>query len=146
MSSSASNSRRGCSTRKTASGNFCDSRLDSCRIFVIRTHGIHANLNDRLRSVSSKFLPVRGTTTLMKRLLAGGLLASLLFCSVTPLAQASTTGTIRGRVIDATTHAPIVGAKVVAQAPTQSETTSTDASGSFTFISLTPDTYTVSAS
>jgi hypothetical protein len=59
---------------------------------------------------------------------------------------AGTTGTLRGRVLDATTHAPIAGALVVAAAPSQTAQSVTDAAGAFSFISLQPDTYTVSAS
>ncbi len=61
-------------------------------------------------------------------------------------ANAGTTGTLRGRVIDATTHAPIAGALVAASSPSQSASALTDASGSFSFISLQPDAYAVSVS
>jgi Carboxypeptidase regulatory-like domain len=58
---------------------------------------------------------------------------------------AGTTGTLRGRVVDATTHAPIAGVVVTAFSPSQTAQTVTDAAGAFSFISLAPDTYTVSA-
>jgi hypothetical protein len=61
-------------------------------------------------------------------------------------ARAGTTGTLRGRVIDAATRAPIAGAVVTAAAPSQTAQTLSDAAGAFSFISLQPDTYTVSAS
>ncbi|HEX3368801.1 MAG TPA: carboxypeptidase-like regulatory domain-containing protein, partial [Candidatus Cybelea sp.] len=61
-------------------------------------------------------------------------------------ARAGTTGTLRGRVIDATTRAPLAGVAVSAVAPSQTAQTVSDASGSYSFISLQPDTYTVSAS
>jgi len=65
----------------------------------------------------------------------------------TPLqARAGTTGTLLGRVTDAATHAPIAGATVTATSPSQVAQSVTDASGNYSFISLQPDTYTVSAS
>ena len=60
-------------------------------------------------------------------------------------ALAGTTGGISGTIVDTETRAPIADAQVTAAAPSQSATTRTDASGHFTFLSLTPDTYTVSA-
>ncbi len=61
------------------------------------------------------------------------------------VARAGTTGTLRGHVVDVSTHAPIAGVVVVAAAPSQTAQSVTDAAGSFSFISLQPDTYTVSA-
>lgn len=61
-------------------------------------------------------------------------------------ARAGTTGTLRGRVVDAATHAPIAGAVVNVTSPSQTAQSTSDASGAFSFISLAPDTYTVSAS
>ncbi|HZV77036.1 MAG TPA: TonB-dependent receptor [Candidatus Babeliales bacterium] len=61
-------------------------------------------------------------------------------------ARAGTTGTLRGRVLDAATHAPIAGAAVIASSPSQTAQTVSDGAGAFSFISLQPDTYTVSAS
>jgi Carboxypeptidase regulatory-like domain/TonB dependent receptor/TonB-dependent Receptor Plug Domain len=61
-------------------------------------------------------------------------------------ARASTTGTLRGHVRASGTGAPLAGAVVVATSPSQVERTTSDASGSFAFIALAPDTYTVSAS
>jgi hypothetical protein len=60
-------------------------------------------------------------------------------------ALAGTTGGLRGRVIDQATGAGISGVLVNAVSPSQSEATRTDASGTFAFISLSPDTYVVSA-
>ncbi len=60
-------------------------------------------------------------------------------------ALAGTTGGLRGRVVDATTNTGVAGATVTATSPTQSASTTTDASGGFSFITLAPDTYTVSA-
>jgi|HubBroStandDraft_4_1064222.scaffolds.fasta_scaffold00002_11 hypothetical protein len=61
-------------------------------------------------------------------------------------ARAGTTGTLRGRVVDAATHAPIAGAVVTAASPSQTAQSLSDAAGAFSFISLAPDAYTVSAS
>jgi hypothetical protein len=70
------------------------------------------------------------------------LVSAALPCSV----WAGTTGTLHGRVTETGTGTPIAGAAVVATSPSQSATTTTDASGSYSFISLQPDTYTVNAS
>ena len=61
-------------------------------------------------------------------------------------ARAGTTGTLRGRVVDAATSAPIAGAVVSAVSPSQTAQTVSDSAGAFSFISLQPDTYTVNAS
>jgi hypothetical protein len=61
-------------------------------------------------------------------------------------ARAGTTGTLRGRVVDAATHAPVAGATVTAVSPSQTAQTVSDSAGAFSFISLEPDTYTVNAS
>ncbi|MBV8197950.1 MAG: TonB-dependent receptor, partial [Candidatus Eremiobacteraeota bacterium] len=60
-------------------------------------------------------------------------------------ASAGTTGTLRGRIVDAATHAPIAGAEISAVSPSQAVRTISDGAGSFSFLSLQPDTYTVSA-
>ncbi len=70
-------------------------------------------------------------------------LAAVCFPSPAP---AGTTGGITGRVIDAQTHAPIAGVTVTAASPSQSATSTTDSSGTFRFLTLTPDTYTLSFS
>lgn len=56
---------------------------------------------------------------------------------------AGTTGSLSGSVTDSATHQPIAGAKVTVSSPAQSATVTTDGSGRFTFLSLSPDTYTV---
>ena len=61
-------------------------------------------------------------------------------------ALAGTTGGLTGSVVDADSSAAIAGATVIAASPSQSATTTTDASGHFTFLTLSPDTYTVSVS
>ncbi len=66
--------------------------------------------------------------------------------SVTPLAAlAATTGSLSGTVVDTQSRAPIAGALVTIASPSQVEHATTDASGHYTFISLGPDTYTLSA-
>jgi hypothetical protein len=57
---------------------------------------------------------------------------------------AGTTGTITGTVTDPSTNQPISAARVTAASPSQTATTTTDRSGRFTFVSLSPDTYTFS--
>jgi hypothetical protein len=61
-------------------------------------------------------------------------------------ANAGTTGQFRGRVVDSATNAPLVGVRVSVVSPSQSAASLTDAQGSFSFISLAPDTYTVTLS
>jgi hypothetical protein len=80
----------------------------------------------------------------MKRSLAASLLLALF--SLNAPAVAGTTGSLKGRVTDATTHAPIAGAIVSAVSPSQRATARTDATGTYVFLSLEPDTYTVTAS
>src|SRR5579872_6314895 len=59
-------------------------------------------------------------------------------------AQAGTTGSLSGYVTDAATLSPISGAVVSAVSPSQTTTTTTGASGNYVFLSLIPDTYSVS--
>ncbi|HTU71028.1 MAG TPA: TonB-dependent receptor [Candidatus Baltobacteraceae bacterium] len=61
-------------------------------------------------------------------------------------ALAGTTGGLSGTVSSAATGAPIAGANVVASGASQVARTTTDAAGRFNFLSLAPDTYTVSVS
>jgi len=77
-----------------------------------------------------------------------GLLAGIIACSLAlaTSASAGTTGGLHGRVTDAATGAPIAGATVSASSPSQLETVKTDQSGVFVFISLSPDTYTITVS
>jgi hypothetical protein len=56
---------------------------------------------------------------------------------------AGTTGTITGTVVNEATKAPIAGASVTAESPSQVARVTTDASGRFTFLSLAPETYTI---
>ena len=57
---------------------------------------------------------------------------------------AGTTGGLSGTVTQTDTGAPIAGAKVTVTSPSQTATTTTDSGGHFTFVSLAPDTYTLS--
>src|SRR5580704_2956880 len=68
---------------------------------------------------------------------------SLLATSVPP-AQAGTTGALSGTVVLSGTTTPIADATVAVMSPSQTATSHTDATGHFSFVSLTPDTYTVS--
>jgi hypothetical protein len=65
-----------------------------------------------------------------------------LFCQET-WALAGTTGGLTGTVLDADTSAPIAGAQVTASSPSQTASGVTDAHGHFAFLTLEPDTYTV---
>ncbi len=75
-----------------------------------------------------------------------GTLVLALVLALGGVAHAGTTGTVRGRVVDADTHSGIAGASVSIVSPSQSATTKTDVHGDFVFISLQPDTYTVTVS
>ena len=67
-------------------------------------------------------------------------------CNGITAVSAGTTGALSGKVFDAASQAPVAGAKVSAVSPSGSATTVTDKNGSFTFISLSPDTYALSVS
>jgi hypothetical protein len=68
---------------------------------------------------------------------------SLSFCR--SVALAGTTGTIRGHVEDRATKAPLAAVTVNAAAPSGAAIAKTDAHGNYVFISLSPDTYTLTA-
>ena len=80
---------------------------------------------------------------LMKRCLVAVLVLVSFVLQGTTSVLAGTTGGINGTVVDASTSQPIAGAHVSAVSPSQQANTTTDASGRFSFISLSPDTYTV---
>ncbi len=61
-------------------------------------------------------------------------------------AAGGVTGTLRGQLVDAKTNAPIAGAKVVMLAGSGTLTGTTDQHGSFTFLDVPPDTYSVQLS
>jgi len=58
---------------------------------------------------------------------------------------AGTTGALSGEVLDAQTNAAIANVIVTVSSPSQSAQATTDPSGHFIFLSLAPDTYTISA-
>jgi hypothetical protein len=59
-------------------------------------------------------------------------------------ALAGTTGGLTGTVLDAGSGAPIAGARVQVSSPSDVSSVTTDASGHFAFLTLAPDTYTLS--
>jgi len=84
--------------------------------------------------------------TLVLRSVRSLLISALALCGlVTSPATAGTTGGLSGVVINAANRQPIADARVTATSPSQMGSAVTDASGHFTFASLAPDQYTVSA-
>ncbi|MBV9717723.1 MAG: TonB-dependent receptor [Candidatus Eremiobacteraeota bacterium] len=79
------------------------------------------------------------------RLLKSILVAAMVATLPVP-GPAGTTGGITGRVVEARSNAPIQGVFVTATSPSQSARSVTDATGTFRFLSLAPDTYTLSFS
>ncbi|MBV8434891.1 MAG: TonB-dependent receptor [Candidatus Eremiobacteraeota bacterium] len=71
------------------------------------------------------------------------LLSGALFLWGLP-ALGGTTGSVRGRVVDAATGKSVAGATVTASSPSQRASTASDATGQFGFLSLAPDTYVLS--
>ncbi len=82
--------------------------------------------------------------SLMRRSVAAVLLILTFVLQGTTSVLAGTTGTISGTVTDASTNQPIAGLRVTAASPSQTATAITDAGGHYAFLSLAPDTYTVS--
>ena len=74
------------------------------------------------------------------------MLAALLCAAffISPAAQAGTTGTIAGVVTDTETGKALADVRVTAVSGSQTESTTTNASGFYSLQALTPDTYTVS--
>jgi Carboxypeptidase regulatory-like domain/TonB dependent receptor len=71
--------------------------------------------------------------------------AALIVAALLPFPTlAGTTGGITGRVQDAQTKAPIAGVVITVVSPSQNGTAVSDASGTFRFLALAPDTYTIS--
>lgn len=70
---------------------------------------------------------------------------SIAFVSQGTWALAGTTGSLTGTLTDSSTGKPVGDATIVASSSSQTATTQTDASGHFSFLSLSPDTYSVSA-
>src|SRR6516225_4390897 len=81
----------------------------------------------------------------MKGLLRLAFLSVAVLLAQGTWALAGVTGTLNGTVLLSSTNAPVAQAKVTASSPSQTSTSTTDNSGHFTFVSLVPDTYTVTA-
>jgi hypothetical protein len=77
--------------------------------------------------------------------LVTSLVLFLTFISQGTSAIAGVTGGITGTVVDSDTGAPIAGARVTASSPSQTATATSDAAGHFGFLTLAPDTYTITA-
>lgn len=78
------------------------------------------------------------------RFLTVGIICILIAAGVHP-ADAGTTGSVRGTVLDSATNAPVAGVRVTVDAPSQLATVTADAAGEFRFISLAPDSYALRA-
>ena len=74
-----------------------------------------------------------------------GVLLAIAFVFQGTWALAGTTGSISGSLTDSSNGKPIADATITASSPSQTASAKTDASGHFAFLSLAPDTYTVSA-
>jgi hypothetical protein len=85
---------------------------------------------------------MRASLTL--RTAAAATALAVFLCSGFATAVAGTTGSVTGTIVDAASGRPIADARVVALSPSQRSSTTTNASGRFTFLSLAPDTYTLS--
>jgi len=72
------------------------------------------------------------------------LLAVFAILAATSAARAGTTGGLSGVVTQIPSNAPIANARVTLASPSQNAVAHTDAGGHFSFVSLAPDTYTVS--
>jgi hypothetical protein len=75
------------------------------------------------------------------RVLALATFASCCFLSSVLRASAGTTGGLTGRVVDGQTHAPLAGAKISLISASGGASATTNAQGSYAFVSLSPDTY-----
>ncbi|HKE38145.1 MAG TPA: TonB-dependent receptor, partial [Candidatus Baltobacteraceae bacterium] len=82
---------------------------------------------------------------LRRHVVTAAVLLVTMLCQET-WALAGTTGGLSGVVVDADTSAPVAAVTVTASAPSGNATVTTDASGRFAFLTLAPDTYTVTAS
>ena len=69
------------------------------------------------------------------------LIALVAFASVV---RAGTTGGLAGTVVDGSTGQPLAGARISVASPSQTSAVTSDAAGRFAFLSLAPDTYTLS--
>ena len=83
-----------------------------------------------------------GARPLLRRWLSAVTMASL--AVVAQPVWAGTTGSLAGAVLETPGGTPIANATVTASSPSQVAVTHTDARGGFVFLSLAPDTYTIS--
>src|ERR1700730_12421731 len=111
-----------------------------CRIPTV-AFGRHLSREDAI--VASHFKERFGMPKL--GFLRIALLALLVVLSQGTWARAGTSGGLTGQVVlnDGT---PLAGANVTATSPSESVSTKTDATGHFAFVSLIPDTYTLTVS
>jgi outer membrane receptor protein involved in Fe transport len=72
------------------------------------------------------------------------LLVAIALVLLGTFARAGTTGGLSGTVLESGQKTPVPNAKVTATSPSQSTSTRTDGTGHFSFLSLAPDTYSVS--
>jgi len=71
-------------------------------------------------------------------------ISGVLALYVAPIAaMAGTTGGVTGRVVDSGTQVPLANVAVTITSPSQTATATSDANGSYRFLSLAPDTYTL---
>lgn len=77
--------------------------------------------------------------------IAAALAGAAFALAITAPGMSRTTGSISGHVRDSKSDAPLVGARVTVAAPSQTAIDVTTATGAFAFVSLSPDTYTVTA-
>ena len=80
------------------------------------------------------------------RLLIIAVLIAQALTAFTSPARAGTTGGVTGRIVEAVSGAAIAGVSVSITAPSQSATETTDSAGVYRFLSLSPDSYTISLS
>ncbi|MBV8245423.1 MAG: carboxypeptidase regulatory-like domain-containing protein, partial [Candidatus Eremiobacteraeota bacterium] len=73
------------------------------------------------------------------------LFSAMLFALLAGPATAGTTGRLNGTATDAKSGAALSGVRITAVSPSQSVAAATGNAGRFSFISLSPDTYTISA-
>ena len=83
-----------------------------------------------------------GARPLLRRWLTVATIASVVV--VARPAWAGTTGSLAGTVLETPGGTPIANVTVTASSPSQVAVTHTDARGGFVFLSLAPDTYTIS--
>ena len=84
---------------------------------------------------------------MLKRRFSLSLLAILVILSFVcqgTMVLAGTTGGLSGTVLDTTSKQPLAGVKVTAASPQQVVSATTDSEGHFSFLNLSPDTYTIS--